>query len=210
MRKQKRESSSPTCRRIRRQPAKTEGDVDSPDAEGTPISFGSTFSFSKEKVEKAVDRTPGETLLHHNIATFQVMLTRAQAALGWSTFTEESRADGEKYSMRSVKVGAMLQAQLRIARELRQWLRLLATDAVRVALHIPLDPASKGGFHGHSKQDSEDLGLADLVEPLLQRSEGVIEDAVEFQRRIDSGEIDADDLDADLGPGFGSPLPAPG
>ncbi len=112
--------------------------------------------------------------------------------------------------MRSVKVGAMLQAQLRIARELRQWLRLLATDAVRVALHIPLDPASKGGFHGHSKQDSEDLGLADLVEPLLQRSEGVIEDAVEFQRRIDSGEIDADDLDADLGPGFGSPLPAPG
>ncbi len=181
--------------------------MDSPDAEGTPISFGSTFSFSKEKVEKAVDRTPGETLLHHNIATFQVMLTRAQAALGWSTFTEESRADGEKYSMRSVKVGAMLQAQLRIARELRQWLRLLATDAVRVALNIPLNRPSKGEQGGCNH---ESMGLADLVQPLLQRSEGVIEDAVEFQRRIDSGEIDADDLDADLGPGFGQPLPSPG
>jgi hypothetical protein len=158
--------------------------------------------------EEAVGKEAAEMLLHHNIATFQVMLTRAQAALGWSTFTEESRADGEKYSMRSVKVGAMLQAQLRIARELRQWLRLLATDAVRLALNIPASsPPSKGDQGGCSH---ESMGLADLVQPLLQRSEGVIEDAVEFQRRLDRGEIGADDLDVDLGPGFGPPLPAPG
>jgi hypothetical protein len=188
--------------------AKTGGDAVSPDAEGAPISFGSTFSFSKEKVEKkAVEQEAAEMLLHHNIATFQVMLTRAQAALGWSTFTEESRADGEKYSMRSVKVGAMLQAQLRIARELRQWLRLLATDAIRVALNVVKSPPSK---REHGGDQPNPMGLADLVQPLLQRSEGVIEDAVEFQRRLDSGEIGADDLDVDLGPGFGSPLPAPG
>ncbi len=135
------------------------------------------------------------------------MLTRAQAALGWSTFTEESRADGEKYSMRSMKVGAMLQAQLRIARELRQWLRLLATDAVRVALGIAKSSPSE---RDHGGAEPNLMGLADLVQPLLQRSEGIVEDAVEFQRRLDKGEIDADDLDADLGPGFGSPLPAPG
>jgi hypothetical protein len=178
------------------------------DAEGASISFGSTFSFSKEKVEEeAAGQEAAETLLHHNIATFQVMLTRAQAALGWSTFTEESKADGEKYSMRSSKVSAMLQAQLRIARELRQWLRLLATDAVRLVLNIPLDPPSTGDQAGCS---SKVMGLADLVQPLLQRSEGVIEDAVEFQRRLDTGEISPDDIDADLGPGFGPPLPAPG
>jgi hypothetical protein len=133
--------------------------TDSPVAEGATISFGSTFSFSKDKVEEeAVGQEAAETLLHHNIATFQVMLTRAQAALGWSTFTEESRADGEKYSMRSSKVSAMLQAQLRIARELRQWLRLLATDAVRLALNIPASsPPSKGDQGGCIP-----MGLADL------------------------------------------------
>jgi hypothetical protein len=178
-----------------------------PLAEGASISFGSTFSFSKEKVEEeAVGQEAAEMLLHHNIATFQVMLTRAQAALGWSTFTEESRADGEKYSMRSMKVGAMLQAQLRIARELRQWLRLLATDAVRLALNIPLDPRSRGDQAG---RNHDSMGLADLVQPLLKNSDSVIEDALEFQRRVDAGEIDADDLDADSGPGFGGAAPAP-
>ncbi len=186
--------------------AKTEGDAVSPDAEGATISFGSTFSFSKEKVEeKAVGQEAAETLLHHNIATFQVMLTRAQAALGWSTFTEESRADGEKYSMRSSKVSAMLQAQLRIARELRQWLRLLATDAVRLALNIPASSPPSNGDQG----GCEHLGLADLVQPLLEKSEGVLEDTLEFQRRVDAGEIDADHIDVDLDLGSEPPLPAP-
>jgi hypothetical protein len=140
-------------------------------------------------VEEEVGQGAAETLLHHNIATFQVMLTRAQAALGWSTFTEESRADGEKCSMRSMKVGALLQAQLRIARELRQWLRLLATDAVRVALNLPLNP-SKAGFASlkggsppskeHGGGTSKVIGLADLVQPLLRNAEGVVEDALEF------------------------------
>jgi hypothetical protein len=186
--------------------AKTEGDAVPPAAEGIPISFGSTFSFSKEKVEEAVEQEAAETLLYHNVATFQVMLTRAQAALGWSTFTEESRADGEKYSMRSMKVGAMLQAQLRIARELRQWLRLLATDGVRLALNIPLNSPSTGEQAG---SNHESMGLADLVQPLLKNSDSVIEEALEFQRRVDAGEIDADDLDADLGPGFRGDAPVP-
>ncbi len=50
----------------------------------------------------------GPTLLHHNIATLQVMLTRAQAALGINQYTQETRADGDKYSMRSTKVSALL------------------------------------------------------------------------------------------------------
>jgi hypothetical protein len=53
------------------------------------------------------------------------------------------------------------------------------------------------------------MGLADLVQPLLRNTEGVVEDALEFQRRVDAGEIDADDLDVDLGSGSGAPLPAP-
>jgi hypothetical protein len=53
------------------------------------------------------------------------------------------------------------------------------------------------------------MGLADLVQPLLKNSDSVIEDALEFQRRVDAGEIDADDLDADSGPGFGGAAPAP-
>jgi hypothetical protein len=160
---------------------------DDPDAEGASISFGPTFSFSKEKV--------GEVLLHHNIATFQVMLTRAQAALGWHTYTEETRADGDKYTMRSTKISALLQAQLSIARELRQWLRLLATDAVRLALNLTTtDP-----------QPQQPMGLASAMRPLMLKSKGVIEEVIEHQRRIDAGEIHPDDHDV----GFDPPLPAP-
>ncbi len=122
----------------------------------------------------------GDILLHHNIATFQVMLTRAQAALGWHTYTEETRADGKNYTMRSSKISALLQAEKAIARELRQWLRLLANDALCLALNIT------------KTEPEQSVGLAELLEPILMKSEGVMEDAIEYQRRIDAGEIDPD------------------
>ncbi len=116
----------------------------------------------------------GDILLHDNIATLHVMFTRAQAALGWHTYTEETRADGKDYKMRSSKVSALLQATQSIARELRQWLRLLGNDALCLALNIT------------KTEPEQSLGLAELLEPILMKSEGVLEDATEYQRRLDA------------------------
>ena len=158
------------------------------------ISFGPTFSFSKEKVGEKV----GDCLLHHNIALFQVMLSRSQAALSWAQFTEETRADGKDYSMRSSKVSAILDAQLRIARELRQWLRLLACDGLRVALKLTPIQEEPG-------EPERPMGLADYMRPILKKAEGAFEEAIEIQRRREAGELDEDAPEDE----FGGPAPAP-
>ena len=139
------------------------------------VSFGSTFSFPKEKVEEAVEAVEEESaavpLLHHNIATYQVMLTRAQAALAVSRLVDDTVAEGERYSMKSSKVAALLQAELRIGRELRQWIRLLANDAVRFALGLgpvqPDDPEPEGP-----------RSLHEFMVPILKKAEGVLEHAL--------------------------------
>jgi hypothetical protein len=50
------ETTDPRDCRVAPLLAKTGGDCVSPDAEGIPISFGSTFSLSKEKVKKEAVR----------------------------------------------------------------------------------------------------------------------------------------------------------
>ena len=177
--------------------------------DGSPPLKGDRGGCKTQNIDpaEAVKEPPGETLLHHNIATFQVMLTRAQAALGWNTFTEETRADGDKYSMRSSKVSALLQAHMRIARELRQWIRLLATGDVRLALNLPNSPPSKGD-QGES-DDPEPNEFLEAIQRVLKKGEGVLEESIEFQRRVDAGEIDPDDYGADLGPGPWPSFPAP-
>ena len=131
--------------------------------------FLPTFSFSKEKVG---DGSPAVPLLHHNVAMFQVMLTRAQAALGWQRYVEETRAESEGYTMKSPKVSALLQAELRIARELRQWLRLLAYEPLRKVLGLK-DP---GG-------EDKPFNLPDFMKPILEEAEGVLEYALEPKKR---------------------------
>ncbi len=100
------------------------------------------------------------------------MLTRAQAALAVARLVDDTIAQGERYSMKSSKVGALLQAQIRIGRELRQWIRLLANDAVRFALGLgpaqPEEPEPEGP-----------LSLPDMMVPILKKAEGVLEHALE-------------------------------
>ena len=122
--------------------------------------------FSEEKVEGA-----GELLLHENVAMYQVMLTRARAALGVARLVEDTVAEGERYSMRSSKVAALLQAELRIGRELRQWLRLLGNDAVRTALGlVPAAPEPP-----EVEEPKRVLGFPDEMVPILKAAEGVLE-----------------------------------
>jgi len=102
---------------------------------------------------------------------YQVMLTRARAALGVARLVEDTVAEGERYSMRSSKVAALLQAELRIGRELRQWLRLLGNDAVRFALGLaPAAPEPP-----EVEEPKRELGYPDLMVPILKAAEGVLE-----------------------------------
>ena len=134
-----------------------------------------TFSFPKEKVGEESAATP---LLHHNIAMYQVMLTRAQAALAVARLIDDTIAQGERYSMKSSKVGALLQAQIRIGRELRQWIRLLANDAVRFALGLgPAKPEEP-----EPEEPEEELSLPDMMVPILKKAEGVLEHALRPRR----------------------------
>ena len=113
-------------------------------------------------------------LLHHNIAMYQVMLTRAQAALGVARLVDDTIAEGEHYSMKSSKVGALLEAQIRIGRELRQWIRLLANDAVRFALGLgPAKPEDPG-----PEEPEEELSLPMQMVSILKKTEGVLEHAL--------------------------------
>ena len=106
---------------------------------------------------------------------YQVMLTRAQAALGVARLVDDTTAEGERYSMKSSKVGALLEAQIRIGRELRQWIRLLANDAVRFALGLgPSKPEGPG-----PEEPEEELSLPMQMVSILKKTEGVLEHALE-------------------------------
>ncbi len=189
-----------------------------PNLSPTPPRQGAIAPCPRPQIPSLVPETAGDILLHQNIATFHVMLTRAQAALGWHAYTEETRADGEKYTMRSSKVSALLQATQSIARELRQWLRLLANDAVRLVLNLT------------KAEPEESLGLAALLEPILEKAKPVLDREIEEERRFKAderllkrGEMtqeafdtkwpeDEYDRDDDLEPSPGAPLlrPIPG
>ena len=106
---------------------------------------------------------------------YQVMLTRAQAALAVARLIDDTTAEGDRYSMKSSKVGALLQAQIRIGRELRQWIRLLANDAVRFALGLgPAKPEEP-----EPEEPKRELGLPDIMVPILKKAEGVLEHALQ-------------------------------
>lgn len=107
-------------------------------------------------------REPG--LIERNIALFQVMLTRAQAALRITRLTDEFHAEGHRYNARSVRVSAIVQAQLHIARELRQWLKLLPG----------LDPHLKTKRAPSNLKPPEPerrMGLPDIMKPILEETE---------------------------------------
>ncbi len=100
------------------------------------------------------------------------MLTRAGAALAVSRLVDDTIAEGERYSMKSSKVGALLEAQIRIGRELRQWIRLLANDAVRFALGL-------GAAKPEPDEPEKIQSLPAMMVPILKKAEGVLEYALE-------------------------------
>ena len=106
--------------------------------------------------------------LAHTVALLQVMVSRAAAALSADGFTETTRASGEQYSMESSKIGAALQAFLRLAREHRQYRRELMQEVAAAA---------------DKTASRKPLGLAERVRPLLKESEGVLEDAIAYEKR---------------------------
>ena len=114
-------------------------------------------------------------LLHHNIATFQVMFTRAQRALSVHAYTQETRQEGKDYSSSSTKISSLLQAMTWIAREHRQWIRLLANKAVCTALGLSRT-AAKGEAPGP-------LSLGDIMKPIIEKTEDILEDALKEEAR---------------------------
>lgn len=111
------------------------------------------------------------SLIGRNIALFQVMLSRAQAALGVERLTDETQAYAltNNYRMRATKVGALVQAQLSIARELRQWLKLLpGFRTPRRESKLPAPIAEK----------PKPTGLPMRMMRVLQETEGALEAAL--------------------------------
>ena len=102
--------------------------------------------------------------LVHTVALLQVMMSRAATVVSTERFTEKTSASGENYKMESSKVSASLEAFLRLAREHRQYHRELTHT-------VDLAPEPKP------------LSLAMQVLPLLERADGVLEDALEFERK---------------------------
>jgi len=106
--------------------------------------------------------------LAHTVALLQVMVSRAAAALSIEGFTDTTRATGEQYSMESSKIGAALQAFLRLAREHRQYRRDLLHEIAAAA---------------EKTANQKPLGLPDRMRPLLKKAEGVLEDNLAYQKR---------------------------
>jgi hypothetical protein len=116
---------------------------------------------TKQSLEPAV-----ATLIQRNVALFQVMLSRAQAALRIASLTDETRAYTGTYQRRSVRVSALVQAQLHIARELRQWLKLLPG----------FDPRPKPARAEKPPKPEPPKGLPGLMKPLLEEAEVVCDE----------------------------------
>lgn len=106
-------------------------------------------------------------LVERNVALFQVMLSRAQAALGIARLTDDTRARTLNYQMHATRIGALVQAQLHIARELRQWLKLLPG----------FDPRAAQAGRGTPKPMPPDKpkGLPMRMLDVLQETEGFLE-----------------------------------
>jgi len=106
--------------------------------------------------------------LVHTVALLQVMVSRAAAALSVDGFTETTRASEAEYSMESSKIGAALQAFLRLAREHRQYRRELMQEVAAAE---------------DKTASQKPLGLAGRMRPLLKKAEGVLEDAIAYEKR---------------------------
>jgi len=134
-----------------------------------------TFSLEKEKVEV------------HNLALLQVMVSRAAAALSVATFTDTVTSESDRYRMESTKVHASLDAFVRLTREHRATFKdfrsaletVKAEPAPTNAVDGAVDPNAPWGLNEHGRP----ISLADFATPLIERTEGVLEEAIEAENQ---------------------------
>jgi len=138
-----------------------------------PLSNRPNCVYEQTEYDRLVDHYVGkdegvDVHLAHSVALLQVMVSRAAAALSLDGFTETTRASGEQYSMESSKMSAALQAFLRLAREHRQYRHELMQEIAAAE---------------EKTANQKPVGLADRVRPLLKKAEGVLEDAIAYEKR---------------------------
>ena len=110
----------------------------------------------------------------HNLALLQVMVSRAAAALSVVPLTDDVTSDSERYHMHTTKVHAALDAFIRLAREHR---------ATLAQYHREQEDARKARVE--TAKNGYVPSLADLAAPILERADGVLEEAIaaENERR---------------------------
>ncbi len=147
---------------------------DSAPAEGGNDFSLVTFSFSKEKVT------------HHNLALLQVMVSRAAAALSVASFTDTVTSESDRYRLASTKVHAALEAYLRLSREHRAVMAQFSRDVERIssakASHGEV-PTSTATLPDLPHTNPNATNLAEYVLPMLEASEGVMEEAIEAENQ---------------------------
>jgi len=138
-----------------------------------PLSNRPNCVYEQTEYDRLVDHYVGkdegvDVHLVHTVALLQVMVSRAAAALSVNGFTETTRASGADYSMESSKMSAALQAFLRLAREHRQYRRELMQEIATAV---------------EKTASQQPRGLPGRMRPLLKKAEGVLEDAIAYEKR---------------------------
>jgi len=138
-----------------------------------PLSNRPNCVYEQTEYDRLIDHyaAKGETAdlhLAHTVALLQVMVSRAASALSLDGFTETTRATGADYSMESSKMSAALQAFLRLAREHRQYRRELTREIAAAEDKT-------------ASQKPQSLSMKVL--PLLKKTEGILEEELDFEKR---------------------------
>ncbi len=118
-------------------------------------------------------------------AILYAMLQRATLTLSAYALTDRTEAEGERYWMRTTKVSAALTAFLRIARELRAWLRLApgpGDDDAADADRPYYDEQGRTIFYDASGQA---LGFPDIMRPFLEELDIVVDELRRDGIRLD-------------------------
>jgi glucans biosynthesis protein len=117
--------------------------------------------------EELEENSTADPHFRQHLAILQILLNRAAHALSVQTLTEHTTVTGANYNMDTAKVGAALDAYLRIAREYRYQLALRNQMQRDQPAETPPPPRN----------------LAQEMLPLLAKTEGMMEEVYEQSRR---------------------------
>jgi hypothetical protein len=125
------------------------------------------------------------TSTQHNLALLQVMVSRAAAALSVASFTDTVTSESDRYRMASTKVHAALEAFVRLTREHRAALKDFRGEVERNRAESGRINADSGVVDQESPWGRDEHGrpisLADFAAPLIERTEGVLEEAIDAE-----------------------------